>query len=354
MDIGEFVEDKAYCSSSFLMYRRIADRKYIFSKKYLPYYKELKYRPYEVFTSDDLYNSLMKTMQLSCSNERVALALSGGIDSAILASMLPKNSMSYTFKCVADTTNTINETEKAKKYADYVGIRNTIVDITWSDYEKYAEKLMKHKGTPIHSIEVQIYKAALQAKEEGYTALVFGESADCIYGGLDKMLGKDRTMNQFADEFLYLKPEHVLHQYKKDYGPLVACTCDGFFDAYKYCSTFFFNEAINSYYNACETAGIKCIMPYSYTVFKGVLDIQRIRSGESKYLIREIFKKIYKSSQVPAKIPMPRPMAVWLSDWNGPTNKAFKRNILDGLSGDQKWLIWSLDKFLNICEETKL
>lgn len=37
---------------------------------------------------------------------------------------------------------------------------------------------MRHKKAPIHSIEVQIYKADLQAKADGIDTIIFGEAAD--------------------------------------------------------------------------------------------------------------------------------------------------------------------------------
>ena len=57
-----------------------------------------------------------------------------------------------------------------------------------------------------HSIEVQIYKAALKAKEEGFERLIFGESSDVSYGGLSGLMSKDWRVGEFIDRYTYVKP----------------------------------------------------------------------------------------------------------------------------------------------------
>ena len=116
-------------------------------------------------------------------------------------------------------------------------------------------------------------------------------------------------------------------------------------------SNIFYDESTNSYYNACHTAGIECFMPYANTFMNVPLDYQRVREGENKYFIREIFKKLYPYLEIPQKTPMPRPMNEWFKDWNGPKNEMFWENCAKDMTGDQKWLIWSLNKFLDIIKK---
>ena len=78
------------------------------------------------------------------------------------------------------------------------------------------------------------------------------------------------------------------------------------------------------------------------------LDLNRIRNGEPKYLIKELFKKRYPHIPVPDKIPMPRAMDQWLKDWDGPTRKEFLPNCVKDLTGDQKWMVYCLEKYLDI------
>ena len=114
--------------------------------------------------------------------------MSGGIDSAIIAKYMPKGSTAYTFKCVVPGTEVTDESAQAAKYAKECGLKHKVIEIYWEDFVRFAPELMKHKGAPIHSIEVQIYKAALKAKEEGFERLIFGESSDVSYGGLSCLL----------------------------------------------------------------------------------------------------------------------------------------------------------------------
>ena len=57
----------------------------------------------------------------------------------------------------------------------------------------------------------------------------------------------------------------------------------------------------------------------------------------------------------PRKIPFARPMDKWLSNWSGPINDVFRSDInLSMFSGDQKWLIYSLDKFISLILREKI
>lgn len=40
-------------------------------------------------------------------------------------------------------------------------------------------------------------------------------------------------------------------------------------------------------------------------------------------------------------------MNEWFKDWAGPTREEFLPNSTAKLTGDQKWLLWCLEKFLN-------
>ena len=81
------------------------------------------------------------------------------------------------------------------------------------------------------------------------------------------------------------------------------------------------------------------------------LDIKRIRNGESKYLVRELFKKRFPQLEIPEKLPMSRPADEWLSGWKGPKRPEFIPGCVAGLTGEQKLLVYSLEKFLDIIED---
>ena len=68
-------------------------------------------------------------------------------------------------------------------------------------------------------------------------------------------------------------------------------------------------------------------------------------------MIREIFERLYPDYEVPEKIPMPRPVNEWFKDWKGPTREEFWPNCTENMKGDQKWLVWCLEQFLNMIED---
>ena len=78
------------------------------------------------------------------------------------------------------------------------------------------------------------------------------------------------------------------------------------------------------------------------------LDLNRVRNGESKYLIRELFKMRYPNLDIPEKLPMSRPATDWMKDWEGPHRDEFLPDCVKGLSGEQKLLVYSLERFLDL------
>ena len=93
-------------------------------------------------------------------------------------------------------------------------------------------------------------------------------------------------------------------------------------------------------------------VPYAHTILGHPLDLMRIRNGEGKYVVRELYQKLYPGHSVPAKTPLPRPMTEWLSQWQGPEHPALIKDYISELTGDQKWYVYALDQFMrHIVEE---
>ena len=340
-----------YCASSFLTYRTVINRKNCFSKKIPPCYYSIPKNREPINTSKELEKKLNEEVEKATRNGKAALALSGGIDSAILAKFMPEGSTAYTFQCIVPGKEVTNEVPQAAKYAKECGLKHKVIKIYWEDFEKFAPALMKHKGAPFHSIEVQIYKAALEAKKDGFDTLIFGESADCLYGGQSMLFGRDWTFGEFVDRYTFVKPYAVLKDSVLELQPYIDATIDGYVDVQKFMGKTFFNESVNSYHNACETAGIKCDIPFSRTIFNGELDKKLLHAGKNKYLIREIFARLYHDFETPPKTPMPRPTDEWLANWKGPTRPEFWPHCTDNMTGDQKWLVYILEKFLNLIDK---
>ena len=301
-----------------------------------------------VTTSRELEKHLKARVQNLPGGSKTALALSGGIDSAVLAKFMPEGSIAYTFKCIVPGVKVTDETPIAAKYAKECGLEHRIVEIYWSDFEEYSERLMKHKNAPIHSIEVQIYKALIQAKKDGVESVVFGEAADAVYGGLSGLLSKDWKIGDFIQRYSFLMPYMAIKEPELPIETFIKYQNNGIINPHKFVSNIFIQESVASYINAAETAGVNIALPYPETYLATDIDYSRIRNGENKYLVREIFERLYPDFVVPPKTPMPRPMNEWLKDWKGPKRQEFWENCVDGLTGDQKWLLWSLETFLNI------
>ena len=107
----------------------------------------------------------------------------------------------------------------------------------------------------------------------------------------------------------------------------------------------------DSYFNAFETAQIDYFDPYANLEMAEPLDLQRVRNGEPKYLIRELFKIKYPDLPVPDKVPMPRPVDFYFVDYQ-PTRSEFKKNLdMKKFTGNQKWQIYCLERFLNLLDD---
>ena len=89
--------------------------------------------------------------------------------------------------------------------------------------------------------------------------------------------------------------------------------------------------------------------PYARLVMADPLDMHRVRNGEPKYLVRELYAMKYPELEIPFKIPMPRPVDYIFKDWEGPTRAEFRDDIpMDKLTGNQKWQLWCAEQFLNL------
>lgn len=347
--------DKNLCMSRFLAFRYIAEEDVNFFPGLA--HKTWKRPPDEqlraVETAEQIGRAIEEELAARFVPGRTAIFLSGGIDSAILASYLPKGTKAYTFRCVAE--GAIDETERAASYAARCGLDHEIVDMEWSDFEELTPELLRHDGVPFHSIEVQLLKAARRAKAAGFDTLVLGESADGVFGGLDGLLSRDWTLDGLEARFSFVRPEAALvapvsvrDVFAKYLRP------DGIIDIEAFLHNVFCIESSTSYMHAFDLAGVDAIMPYGGMRMAKPLDLARVRRGESKYLLRELFSMRYPGVPVPEKIPMPRATAQWFAKWEGPHRPEFIQNCQKNMSGDQKWLVWCLERFLDAYEKGDL
>ncbi len=343
--------NKDFCLSSYIAYR------YIYKEEY-DFYDGMKHTLYraiplneriKVKTSNDIDNQIKKQFdELYKKYNKIGILLSGGQDSAILASYLKPGSNAYTF-CTNLSNVYDEELERSKKYCEKYQLNQVMVDISFDDYKEYSPIVMKTKCAPVHSIEPQIYKAAIMAKENGDELVIVGESSDLVFGGMDKLLAKDWGFDEFVKRYTFLDPKLVLAN-PIDVGDLFEQyrLPNNKIDFMKFMDDVFAIESSSSYLNAFNTANIDYYDPYAKLIMSEPLDLNRVRNGEAKYLIRELFAKKYPEIPVPEKKPMPRPVDAIFKDWSGPIRPEFRKDIpMNELSGNQKWQLWCAEEFLN-------
>lgn len=344
--------DKKYCMSSYMAFRYIERDDMDFygngrHKNIIPLPDDQRV---SVHTSDDIDHEIVRQID-QFKDKKKGILLSGGMDSAIVASYL-SGSDAYTFRFL-DGKYQKEELERAEYYAKYYGLILHYVDISWDSVVSHLEPVMKTKAAPVHSIEPQIFQAALQAKADSIELMFVGESSDLIFGGMDGLLAKDWTLNEFMDRYIFTKPEDVLvepesmqyvfERYRKD-GDRI--------DFLTFMDEIFSVESSSSYLNAFATAEMPYYDPYAKLKMADELDLYRVRHGEPKYLIRELMTKKYPEIPVPNKVPMPRPVDIYFKTWEGPTRPEFRRNMdMRKFTGNQKWQMYCLEKFLEMNEK---
>jgi hypothetical protein len=277
------------------------------------------------------------------------ILLSGGIDSAILAALVPAGTLAYTIRF--DAPGAIDESPQAAIYAARAGLRHEIVTVCWRDYERFAPTLMLRKRAPLHAVEVALYKAGSRALADGCRALVVGNGADSTFGGLDRLLSRDWRFAEFVARYTFVGPATVL----ADAGPVTPIFeryrhGDGI-DVQGFLKVVHGQGVTQAFENAVHAAGCSMVAPYESLSLAGGLDLERVRRGESKYVLRDVFARLYPTLPPPPKIAFARPMDHWMAGWNGPRHPIFRSSIdVASLSGEQRWLVHTLDTFLHLVE----
>lgn len=346
------IEDKNYCMSSFLTFRCVIDENKVF-KEGMEHHKYVPAQPQNqtaCTTAEEIDTNIRKQLEnVNLSN--AAILLSGGMDSAILASYMPKGMRAYTAVCSAN--GSVDESGRARKYCERNELEHVVINVTWNDYMDCMDALMLNDGCPVFANEPQVYKLAKTIKEDGFDTIIFGDNADVAFGGMDQMLSKDWTYDEWIKRYTFVKPSCVLKEpvcmdavYKK------YKTSGNMIDYIKFIDEILPMSSTAAYVNAFKLAKINYFDPYALLKMAEPLDLKRVRAGESKYLIRDLFRLRYPDLEIPEKIAMARAVDQWLSDWDGPVRKEFiMSEAVKNMTGEQKFLIYSLERFLNLIEK---
>ncbi len=343
--------DKDFCLSSYIAFRYIWKDGMDFCEGF----QHSNYRPIDddkripVHTSEDIDREIQRQFdELYAKYDNIGILLSGGMDSANLAAYLKPGSHAYTFNSASGECNP--DVERAKVYCKKWQLNHHLIDITMDDYERYTPIVMRHKFAPVHSIEPQIYKAAELARKDGVQLMIVGESSDLIFGGMDKLISPIWTFDAFVKRYTFLDPQLVLtnpvdqsevfERYRQGENGI---------DYMRFMDDVFAVESSGSYLNAFGAAWMPYYDPYAKLVMADPLDMERVRNGEPKYLVRGLYALKYPELEIPFKIPMPRPVDAVFRDWQGPKRPEFRKDIpMDQLTGNQKWQLWCAEQFLNM------
>ena len=339
-----------FCLSSYLAFRYVARE----GMEWLPGIGpkipvEADVEQIPVGSTEEILATLQELVGRLLAVEKPAIFLSGGIDSAILAALLPEGSRAYTINF--DAVTGANEAEQAARYAAAGDLQHTVVDVTWKDYQEFEPLLMKHKRAPLHAVEVALYKAAVRAREDGVQTVILGNGADSTFGGLNKLLSRDWTFEAFMGRYTFVEPAKVLEAPVSIRDIYLPYKRGDHIDYIGFLKKVHGLGVIQAFNNATRAAGMAVAEPFEEMKLKGELDIARIRAGEPKYLLVDVFRKLYPALAPPTKIPFARPMDEWLADYPGPASSVFKRDLdMAAFTGDQKYLIHGLDKFVRMLE----
>ena len=343
--------NKAFCLSSYMAFRYIWKDGVDFAegfqhKNILPV--ENKDR-IPVKTSEDIDREIQKQFdELYAKYDNIGILLSGGMDSANLAAYLKPGSHAYTFNSVSGEFDA--DVQRARKYCQQLQLHHHLIDITMEDYQKYTPIVMRYKFAPVHSIEPQIYKAAEMARQDGVQLMIVGESADLIFGGMDKLISPEWTFDGFVKRYTFLEPALVLKNPVPQDELFEKYRIDAeHIDFMKFMDEVFAIESSSSYLNAFGAVWMPYYDPYAKLVMADSLDMNRVRNGEPKYLVRGLYAIKYPDLEIPFKIPMPRPVDAVFRNWEGPKRPEFRTDIpMDSLTGNQKWQLWCAEQFLNL------
>ncbi|MBO4841848.1 MAG: hypothetical protein J5478_00555 [Bacteroidales bacterium] len=346
--------DRDFCLSSYMAFRFLWKEGVEFAEGF----RHVSFLPVPmperipVRSSEDIDREIRKQVEaLYDKYEHIGILLSGGMDSASLAPYLKPGSHAYTF--TTDLAGVFDQdVERAKNYCRRLGLQHHLINIDFKDYQKYTPLVIRHKFAPVHSIEPQIFKAAELAKRDGVQLMLVGESADLIFGGMDKLITPVWTFDGFARRYTFLEPALVLNR-PVDQSALFEryrIGKDGI-DVMRFMDEVFSIESSSSYMNAFGAAWLPYYDPYAKLVMADPLDMDRVRGGEPKYLVRGLFALKYPDLEIPFKIPMPRPVDAIFKDWAGPDRPEFRKDIpMDRLTGNQKWQLWCAQEFLNMLD----
>lgn len=342
--------DYDFCLSSYLAFRYVAKPDLAWKDGVMPEFPNRQAQgKFKVQTAAEVLARLRQIVRESLNVEGLGVLLSAGMDSAIIAALLPRGTRAYTVRFVAP--DAIDEAPAARLVAEKLGLNHTVVDVTWEHGHAALDLLMKRKKAPLHAAEVGLYTAACAARQDGVKVLAVGNGADSTFGGMDQLLAKDWTFDEFVQRYTFLEPARAVNRpvsvaeiyepYRQDAG----------FNVMGFLKVVHGLGIIQMFENAIHAGGCSLVAPFEKLALGAPLDLQRVRAGEPKYILAEVFRAVCPGLEIPKKIPFARPTAQWLRGWRGPTRPEFRPGLrMEDFTGEQQWQLYCLERFLDLVE----
>lgn len=344
------VVDYDYCASSYLALRHVYRSGVAWKDGVVPVVHRREPGAQIPVRRADEMDQYFSARMAGLDPETTGVLLSGGMDSAIVASYLPAGTRAFSFRFV--DRGTPDELRFAREYADSLGLRFVEVPITGGDYTDPLPELMAHRNAPVHSIEPQIYTALRAARDLGITLVATGENADSLFGGFDGLVSTEWAFDDFVRRYTFVDPARALRQPADYYDAFETSRVEGDnVDAHAFMSTVFAEESLNSYLNPAGLLGVELLSPFAELRMRDPLDLARVQRGESKYLVRELFRLRFPGLEPHQKLPMPRSVESLLAQWQGPTRPEFLPGAAAGMRPDQRWMMFALERFLEMLDD---
>jgi asparagine synthetase B (glutamine-hydrolysing) len=235
--------------------------------------------------------------RLKCKGD--AVFLSGGLDSSLLTA-INRPKMAY----VARFPGFDEEYIRASRVVGHLNIPLTSVMITRERYLSTIEFLISKKGDGLHPNEPCLYLIAKQAKKDGYKTILSGEGADGYFGGYTDLLSnEDKTMSNemaFRLRYLIFNTQDVIPFEKwQKWG------------MYRFLIEVHEPALIDRAYNACSSAGIKVLFPYTLNGIPQMMWEAPMGQKIDKPILKEIaLKYLPKDIIYQKKIGFPTPWNV--------------------------------------------
>ncbi|NVN97991.1 MAG: hypothetical protein HXX17_01615 [Geobacteraceae bacterium] len=346
--------DLDFCLSSYLTFRYVAKPDTAWKHGIIPPFPDAAAQgKIKVKTAAEVLQQLRSIVAEHADVSTTGVLLSAGMDSAIIAALMPRGTKAYTIRFTA--VDAVDEAPAARAVAEKLGLEHHVVDVCWGDYLDCMDMLMKHKKAPLHPAEAGLYIASSCARRDGIKFLAVGNGADSTFGGMDKLLSRDWTFDEFVKRYTFLDPVLALGRPVSMLDIYERYRTDTGFNVMGFLKVVHGLGIIQMFENAIHAGGCSLIAPFEELALDAPLDIQRIRAGEPKYILSEVFRTVCPDVEIPAKIPFARPVTQWLSSWSGPTRPEFVKGLdISHFSGEQKWQLYCLERFLNLLDKGEI